>query len=431
MKSHFEPKFYSCKDALADAALLIEQTEDRAYTLGKGDHLRHSGASDDLFAALQAHYKEADLLRLGVDMCRGIGSAVHIGQVPISGAHSGSLPGPLDADFRAHTQPQTPLDKPLPALSLPRNLRVDTGGSSHIITSSAANLRQMKKDFERDRVIINGRYVVGAESGVEEIQALLISACEHVLLSFDGSLLNEGVARGSRRPSPSPSPSQQIDTDADVESGVGALLADLCQRALLKASRSNSAGSSLIALDALLSSVGQSQPLRPLSDLAPPLCIRAFLGTPPSPASPCPQSSSRASPGSDVLQAATNSALRASDIAIICQVECTSFFVIRHVESDLSGKDTSPGDSLDQREQQAETEAKTETKTEPSAPTTDPGPKSSPGVSSAATEHAVRLVFTDSVFVPIRMSGERPHMCRLVYDGDPVVAIDVCNHLHF
>ena len=384
MNAHFERKLklfsYSKDDALEDATLIMGQTKDPGSRYGCLD-LIHTDKCENLKAALHDHYTRVNLIDLGVSMTEQV-----LGNIHVEDQSNGDVVSSNMNTKTAGTKlclPSKVGDYLLATLSL-RCISCTPGTQPSANVVNAANLLQAKKDVERDRLLIDGRYVVGAESGMIKIQELLLSVCEQKLSAFDSNLLNGNCS---------------ADSSSGSNPVIATTLPVLIQRALIKASRTNSAGSAFIELKERLSE--KEMPI-PLNDLAPPLCMRVFVGARPL--------------GAEALRSTTSSLITSAggsgkggssimmptvtetDLALVCEVECTTFYrIIQNTGIDMD----EDGDGYEE-----------------------------PGRSGSNPSYVVRLVFTDSVFMPLRMHRDRQvfQLYTHVLDGAPSVSIALCDH---
>lgn len=170
---------YTLADAQADAALLLANTEDRAYPLGRLEPLLHDPDSS-LHEAVQAHYDHLKVLSLG---CAYSAQILGIAPAPAAGTDMDSSSAFSLATAVTHADAVGSIGGGASALCdvLPLNISLPAAASSSgsavgNAPLSAATLKQLSKDLARDRLIINGRYVVGAEAGMQGAQAV-VRAC--------------------------------------------------------------------------------------------------------------------------------------------------------------------------------------------------------------------------------------------------------------
>ena len=167
---------YTLTDAQADARLLLAQTEDRAYTLGRLEPLLHDQDSS-LHEAVRAHYEHLEMLSLGSSY-----SVQILG--PFAAADTGMASSSSIATTTTHADAVRLIGGGVGAWrgALPLNITLPAAAPSHTQHSSdssssaplsVAALKQLTKDLERDRLIINGRFVVGAEAGMRGIHAMV------------------------------------------------------------------------------------------------------------------------------------------------------------------------------------------------------------------------------------------------------------------
>jgi len=174
---------YTLADAQADAALLLANTEDRAYPLGRLEPLLHDPDSS-LHESVQAHYDHLKVLSLG---CAYSAQILGTAPAPAAGTDMDSSSAFSLATAATHADAVGSIGGGASALCdvLPLNISLPAAYSSSIGSGSAvgnaplsaATLKQLSKDLARDRLIINGRYVVGAEAGMQGIQAMVRACC--------------------------------------------------------------------------------------------------------------------------------------------------------------------------------------------------------------------------------------------------------------
>ena len=256
LSAHFERKLtksvprlpYTLEDAKEDAILIMEHTEDKYHQNGSSIAL---GSNDlRLRSALREYHESLHDINLGFEFSADTRSQV----IPYHGM--------IEKD--ANLSLLNTLPREIKLLSLHRNAEGDDV------------FRQTSKDLERDRLLINGQYIVGAEKGIPSIQGILRASIERTLLAHDSSI-----------------------RDVSMET----LLA-LTNMALAKASRTNSAGSAYLALQPLLAI---DEHAIPLSELAPPICIRTTVGVLP-----------------------TGNSASVPKLALICEIDCTTIYHIRN-----------------------------------------------------------------------------------------------------
>jgi hypothetical protein len=170
---------YTLEDARADARLLLAQTEDRAYPLGRLEPLLHDPDSS-LHEAVQTHYEHLKVLSLGAayslqalrTAAAGTDMASSTPSIATATMQHADAVGSIGGGARALCD-ALPLSISLSVAASPQPQRSSGSGTVGNAPLSAASLKQLAKDLARDRLIINGCYVVGAEAGVEGVQALV------------------------------------------------------------------------------------------------------------------------------------------------------------------------------------------------------------------------------------------------------------------
>jgi len=297
LSKHFESKIgkYTLEDARADARLLLTQTEDRAYPLGRLGPLCDSDNSA-LHATVRSHYEHLRILTLGAAygaQVLGAQALAAEATITMATAHADAV-DTIGGGARA-LRDSLPLTITLP--SLQRN-------SAAV---NAISMKQLTKDLERDRLIVNGQYVVGAEKGLAGIQDILLAAIEQAILSFDGE--TRGVGK--------------------------AALNALVLQTLAKASRTNSGGSSFLALQPLLAPGEQAMPL---SDLATPLGVRVSVAalplTPQEVVAPVADAAANGV-GGNVLWRTI--APPKTSLALLCEIDCATYYRIQDTGTGMLG----------------------------------------------------------------------------------------------
>ena len=226
-----EERCYSVADARADAQLIMSLQADAldvACLSGRGEidaeGLEGLREHVDSFSKLARFVAFAEETLLPGDV-RGVGME-----------RAGHVEGQ-----RAHVSvPEVPLAPMQFADMLPVTMTVGDGTAE-----AAVDERQLHKDVSRDRFLVQGSRVVGAESGLDGIMRCI-----------DVSMRRMCDEMGL--PAPNPGLSMRM-----------------CHLALTALNRTNSSG---IALETLQSSLMQSAVLLPLSDTASPLAITVRFG---------------------------------------------------------------------------------------------------------------------------------------------------------
>jgi len=355
LSKHFEAKLakntpkelrkkYTLEDAQADARLLLAQTEDRAYPLGRLEPLCED--DPELHATVRFHYERLRVLSLG---------AAYSAQILGNQAPTGSD----TAATITHADAVSTIGGGTRALSdsLPLNITLPAPQRSPAALT-ANSLKQLSKDVERDRLIINGQYVVGAEMGLAGIQQVLLAAIEQTILSHD----------------------------VETRSASQAALHELVLQTLAKASRTNSGGSSFLALQPLLAPGEQAMPL---SELATPLCVRVSVHALP------PGESISAAPSVAGAAIWCTAAPPSTSMALLCEVDCATYYRIQD-----SG--TGMGMGMDD-------------------------PSDAPLEGAAAPDFTIQMKYRDSVYLHVNYDGaERgaaPQLGARVREGLPRLAI--------
>ena len=414
MRSHPKSKSYTAEDAMDDAMHMLQVSTDEAFPSGGVTAIAVGDPA--LQAALLSHFDVLRVLHMGQDVSGtvlGRGLDLGLGQQVRQEVRCG---GGEDRDEEGDVAAES-----VPFLaSLPRTVQLPTAHNT-TTTSSATNssstngneaglppplskelLRQTAKDMERDRLLLNGQLVVGAERGLACIAAQVRALVEQALLAYNHALLDThthsravGIGEPRKKSEEEAAAEAETGAEADADAGtersqayVDALLTNLVQRCLAKASRTNSGGSSYLALQEALALGPDSQlQLLPLSDLATPLCVRVGVcALPLHAAAICGDAaavSSSHSSGNDNSNSNSDGKATAhsTDLAIVCQIDCATFFRVQPL--DLMGMVMDDG---------AEEEE---------------GSNASASASASAAPkevqaYSVKVSYTDSVFVRIR-----------------------------
>lgn len=196
-----------------------------------------------------------------------------------------------------------PMEKEQLLSSLPFSIQVkNVIKSEQVLTSSNdTSSKQLKKDIERDRIIINGLRIVGADGGIDRIQSILGETIDTLLYQCN-----------------LPTCSQQMK---DM----------LCPIILRKVSRTNSGGLTFQILQQLLNI--QSTMIVPVSTLAKPLRIKISINKYPTNGS----GSSIVSSDSSSIENNNNNddnnnvSYIAPGWGLVCQVEAMTVFRIQNI----------------------------------------------------------------------------------------------------
>lgn len=166
----------------------------------------------------------------------------------------------------------------------PLKLPVNTPGNPQKVTtmsnSTEADVKQLRKDIERDQLLVNSKHVIGASSMLDGVLNTIKEVCNHILQESGLPAM------------------PQVTND------------HLAHAILFKASRTNSGGivfgtlQSLIDQDSLL--------LIPQSSMSPPLKVTVHLGSFP-----------KAVLEDDICH------VGAPPWGLICKIECESFYLVR------------------------------------------------------------------------------------------------------
>lgn len=228
--------FYTEEDAELDANIIVSTNFDPYALLYPGYDLISIDNS-----SIHSHLQQ--ILDIGVitrqkklisDLC----SHQTVDNLTPENIENDNNPATID-DLRA------PVNRRLPSQVIP------------LETLLEKEMKQLKKDIERDRIIMNGKLIVGAIQGINNIIELSSSLCSLALSEL---------------------PDTHIFQDFPVDNFV--------KKCLLHASRTEAGG---IALDSLTSLNPLRLALLPVSSIAPPLVVRFFssIGSPSSHSTDC------------------------------------------------------------------------------------------------------------------------------------------------
>jgi hypothetical protein len=353
LNAHFESKFnYSQEDARKDATLLLNNTEDKGY-----ESLLF--LNDQQKIEVRDYSRKLRKVQLGNDIAA---------QVLAVSSTAVSTVDDIDVNI--------PFIQTLPRKVYPTSFMDNKDSKNYNTGGLSANvLKQTRKDIERDRVIINGQFVIGAEVGISHIENLVYNHIESTILDHNPDLLkkmNLEIYDGKHMPN----------------------LHNLAQRALGKATRTNSGGTSFVSLQALLNP--ETEQALPLSDLAMPLCIRIGIS---------------ALPLSQSANISNEIGIGNPELAVKCEVDCVTYFRIQPVDMNM-GFDT------------IESAANTNS-TSSSTSTSDELNGVNIPVNTTTTPFSVKLSFVDSVYLKIHWNEDgTAHLGETVYDSIPIVFME-------
>jgi hypothetical protein len=186
-----------------------------------------------------------------------------------------------------------PTSLPLEILS-----QIDTAFAS-VSSTKDSSLKQLKRDIERDKLLVNGSRLVGADGGLEVVLRQLMTCCNEVLDTCGFASLDETTAK------------------------------EFAEVVLRKASRTNSGGVAYQVLQAAIEP--HSTILVPVSTMALPLRIKVSVG--------------RLSNGNEASTMLSAPASRQASWGLKCAVECTTFYQLRSIAGASESCATGAGDS--------------------------------------------------------------------------------------
>jgi hypothetical protein len=188
-------------------------------------------------------------------------------------------------------------------LNLPRTILVSKiKGLNTIINvneSMEAKQKQLKKDIERERLIVNGIPLVGAELGLNKILENLYLICDDILVNCNLPILTSKIKK------------------------------ELCFLALMKASRTHSGGIAFQTLHSLIKDPNKVM-LFPLSSITPPIKLYISIGSFSDFANHCIENNDKISNNESIDNIDYNKAW-----GIKIKIKCESLFQIHYVEDEI------------------------------------------------------------------------------------------------
>ena len=237
---------YTEKDAEFDSQLVYQEIEDieNTWIMGNGVLSKQHGPNENrVFKNVLAHLRNVRFSKFARDAIELEAAAL---KCNIDGHTVAAVSCVFEQSIdRASTdyKERLQLSNRIAAVHIPNvELMISESGSVRM----EASMKQVRKDIERDRLLVNGVRIVGAELGLEAVQAAIGTICDRVLVGCGLPILG-----------------------ADVRDY-------LAQSLLSKASRSHSGGIAYQAAQGLVDPAVAM--LVPQSAVAPPLKISIQVG---------------------------------------------------------------------------------------------------------------------------------------------------------